>query len=86
MDMLDKQLTLEHYIVRKLDEMQTEKAERLKNVEPNWLTKQEAFSAFNKDIKAVMNKLFKEGKIRVHKTIHAPIQDYVEYVGEQEND
>ena len=40
---------LEKYIVAKLQEMQTEKAERMKNVEPNWLTRKEVFDAFDKD-------------------------------------
>lgn len=71
---------LEKYLYEKLDAMQTEKAERLKNVEPNWVTKTELFAAIEADKKAILNKWFKEGKIRVHKTIHAPIHDYVELV------
>lgn len=77
---------LEKYIVSKLDEMQTEKAELLKNVEPNWLTRKEVFDAFDKDIKAVMNKLFHERKIKVHKTKDAPIMDYVEYIKTESKD
>lgn len=73
---------LEKYLYAKLDAMQTEKAERLKNVEPNWLTKKEFFDAIEADKKAILNKWFKEGKIRVHKTIHAPIHDFVELVKE----
>ena len=76
---------LEKYIVAKLQEMQTEKAERLKNVEPNWVTKSELFEAIEKDKRAALNKLFNEKKIKVHKTIHAPIMDFVEYVGDKEN-
>ena len=71
---------LEKYLYEKLDAMQTEKAERLKNVELNWVTKTELFAAIEADKKAILNKWFKEGKIRVHKTIHAPIHDYVELV------
>ena len=74
---------LEKYIVSKLEEMQTEKAERLKNVEPNYVTKKEFFDAIEADKKAILNKWFKEGKIKVHKTIHAPIHDYVELVKEE---
>lgn len=71
---------LEKYLYAKLEAMQTEKAERLKDVEPNWVTKAEFFDAIEADEKAILNKWFKEGKIKVHKTIHAPIHDYVELV------
>lgn len=70
----------EKYLYEKLDAMQTEKAELLKNVEPNWLTKKEFFDAIEADKKAILNKWFKEGKIRVHKTIHSSIYDFVELV------
>ena len=73
---------LEKYLYTKLDAMQTEKAERLKNVEPNMITKSEFFSAVDKDIRAIMNKLFHEKRIKVHKTIHADIHDYIELVKE----
>jgi hypothetical protein len=73
---------LEKYLYAKLDALQNEKAERLKNVEPNWLTKKEFFDAIEADKKAILNKWFREGKIRVHKTIHAQIHDYVELVKE----
>lgn len=73
---------LEKYIYEKLEAMQTEKAERLKNVEPNLVTKSELFAAIEADKKAILNKWFREGKIRVHKTIHAPIHDYVELIKE----
>ena len=71
---------LEKYLYAKLDAMQDEKAERLKNVEPHMVTKKELFDAIEADKKAILNKWFKEGKIKVHKTIHAPIHDYVELV------
>ena len=71
---------LEKYIYEKLAEMQTEKAERLKNVEPHMVTKKELFDAIEADKKAILNKWFREGKIKVHKTIHAPIHDFVELV------
>lgn len=72
------------YLMQKLEDMQTEKAERLKNVEPHMVTKKELFDAIESDKKAILNKWFKEGKIKVHKTIHAPIHDYVELVKEEE--
>ena len=75
---------IEKYLYEKLDAMQEEKAERLKNVEPNWLTKKEFFDAIEADKKAILNKWFKEGKIKVHKTIHANIHDFVELVKEEE--
>lgn len=71
---------LEKYLYEKLDAMQTEKAERLKNVEPHMITKSDFFSAVDKDIRAIMNKLFHEKRIKVHKTIHADIHDYIELV------
>ena len=71
---------LEKYLYKKLDAMQNEKAELLKNVEPNWVTKAELFAAIEADKKAILNKWFKEGKIRVHKTIHSSIYDFVELV------
>jgi len=70
------------YLLQKLEDMQTEKAERLKNVEPNYVTKKELFAAIEADKKAILNKWFREGKIKVHKTIHAPIHDYVELIKE----
>lgn len=83
MDKLDKQHALEYYLEEKLSEMQTEKAERLKNVEPHMVTKRELFDAIEADKKAILNKWFKEGKIKVHKTIHASIHDFVELVKEE---
>jgi hypothetical protein len=77
---------LEKYLYEKLDAMQNEKAERLKNVEPNWVTKKEFFDAIEADKKAILNKWFREGKIKVHKTIHAPIHDFVELVKEEKNE
>jgi hypothetical protein len=74
---------LEKYLYAKLEAMQTEKAERLKDVMPNWITKKEFFDAIEADKKAILNKWFKEGKIKVHKTIHAPIHDFVELVKEE---
>lgn len=71
---------LEKYIYEKLEAMQEEKAERLKNVEPHMVTKAELFAAIEADKKAILNKWFREGKIKVHKTIHAPIHDFVELV------
>ena len=73
---------LEKYLYAKLDAMQEEKAERMKNVEPHMVTKRALFDAIEADKKAILNKWFKEGKIKVHKTIHAPIHDFVELVKE----
>ena len=77
---IPKELALEYYIEQKLAEMQTEKAERLKNVEPHMVTKKEIYDAIIVDAKAILNKMFHENKIKVHKTIHAPIHDFVELV------
>lgn len=77
---------LEKYIYEKLDAMQTEKAERLKNVEPHMVTKKEIYDAIIVDAKAILNKMFHENKVKVHKTIHAPIHDYVELVKQNENE
>lgn len=74
---------LEKYLYEKLEAMQDEKAERLKNVEPNWVTKKEFFDAIEADKKAILNKWFKEGKIKVHKTIHSNIYDFVELVKQE---
>lgn len=76
---------LEKYLYAKLDAMQTEKAERMRNVEPNWCTKKEIYDAIIVDAKSILNKMFHENKVRVHKTIHAPIHDYVEFIGDKEN-
>lgn len=74
---------LEKYINAKLQQMQEDKAERLKDVEPKWITRGEFFEAVDKDIRAVLNKLFHEKKIRVHKTIHATQNDYIEYLNKE---
>lgn len=76
---------LEKYIYAKLNALQTEKAERLKNVEPNWCTKKEIYDAIIVDTKAILNKMFHEKRIKVHKTKDAPIMDYVEYIKTEEN-
>lgn len=69
---------LEQYIYAKLDAMQTEKAKQ--PVVPNMVTKAELFAAINKDVRVVLNQMFREKKIKVHKTIHAPVNDFVELV------
>lgn len=71
---------LEQYIYDKLDSMQTEKSAQ--KIEPCWVSKAELFGAIDKEIRTLLNRWFKEKKIKVHKTIHAPIQDYVELVKE----
>ena len=68
----------EQYLIATLDELQMKKAGEPKV--PNMVTKGEFFSAIEKDKKAILNKLFHEKQIKVHKTIHAPIQDFVELV------
>lgn len=51
-------------------------------VVPPFVTKADFFSAVDKDIRKVLNKMFQEKKIKVHKTIHAATQDFVELVKE----
>lgn len=72
---------LEQYLYEKLDEMQTEKAKSTHV--PNMVTRGELFGAIDKDVKTVLNKMFQEKKIKVHKTIHAATQDFVELVKEE---
>lgn len=71
---------LEQYIYKKLDAMQTEKANS--NVEPKFVTKGELLGAVNKDIRKVLNKMYVEKKIKVHPTKDAPTNDYVELIKE----
>ena len=71
------------YLEQKLEDIQNEKAERLKNTIPNWVTKKELFDAIEQDKRTILNKWFKEGKIKVHKTIHANIHDFVELVKDE---
>jgi len=72
---------LEQYIYDKLNAMQTEKSTQ--KVEPCWVTKTELFSTIDKDVRTILNKWFVEKKIKVHKTIHSPIQDFVELVKDE---
>ena len=69
---------LKKYITEKLSAMQEEK-EKLPTL-PNMVTKQELFDAIHKDEREILNEMFREKKIKVHKTVHAPILDYVELV------
>lgn len=71
---------LEEYIVGKLGEMQNEKAEQMANVEPHFVTNGELFSSIDKDIRSVLNKLWKSGRIKMHPTVHPHNQDYVELI------
>lgn len=71
---------LEQYIYDKLNAMQTEKSTQ--KVEPCLVTKAELFSSIDKDVRTILNKWFVEKKIKVHKTVHAPAQDYVELIKE----
>lgn len=75
---------LEKYLIERLASLQ-EEAEQ-KKVVPAYTTKDELFKAINKDVRAVLNKLFQEKKIRVHKTVHAPIKDFVELVKDSDNE
>lgn len=74
---------LEQYIYDKLDSMQTEKAKSTHV--PNMVTRGELFGAIDKDVRKILNQWFREKKIKVHKTIHAPIQDFVELVKEMQS-
>lgn len=68
------------YLYSRLEQMQDEKAKT--NTEPCWVTKAELFAEIDKDARYVLNQWFKEKKIKVHKTIHSPIQDFIELVKE----
>ena len=69
------------YLYSRLEQMQEEKAKSTHV--PNMVTRGELFAAIDKDVKAVLNKMFQEKKIKVHKTIHAATQDFVELVIEE---
>lgn len=75
-----RQNLLSEYLYDLLNEMQTEKAKSTHV--PNMVTKGELFGAIDKDVRNVLNKMFQERKIKVHKTIHAATQDFVELVKE----
>lgn len=81
MEYQDFALAVMHdYLYARLEQMQETK--KKKNIEPYFVTKAELFSEIDKDARTVLNKMFQEKKIKVHKTIHAPIQDFVELVKE----
>lgn len=73
----------EKYLYERLSELQDTKAREKSTVFPNMVTKQELFDAIEKDKKAILNRWFKEGKIRVHKTVHPSIHDFVELVKDE---
>lgn len=75
-----RQNLLSEYLYDLLDEMQTEKAKSTHV--PNMVTKGELFGAIDKDVRKILNQWFREKKIKVHKTIHAATQDFVELVKE----
>lgn len=75
-----RQNLLSEYLYELLDEMQTEKAKSTHV--PNMVTKGELFGAIDKDVRKILNQWFREKKIKVHKTIHAATQDFVELVKE----
>ena len=79
----DRLNILRAYVASKLEAMQEEKAKS--TTMPNMVTKAELFAAIEKDKIDVLNQLFKAKKLRVHKTIHAPQNDYVEYLNRDEN-
>lgn len=76
-----RQNLLSEYLYDLLDEMQTEKAKSTHV--PNMVTRGELFGAIEKDVKEILNQWFREKKIKVHKTIHAATQDFVELVKEK---
>lgn len=69
---------LSEYLYSLLDSMQSEK-ERGCTV-PKMVTRGELFSAVDRDVREVLNGWFREGRIRVHKTVHSKSQDYVELI------
>ena len=73
---------LDEYITLKLTQMQ--EAKSASTTEPNWVTKAELFNAIDKDVRKVLNKMFKAKQIKIHKTIHASINDFVEIVTDQQ--
>jgi len=75
-----RQNILSEYLYKLLDEMQTEKVKSTHV--PNMVTRGELFGAIDKDVKEILNRWFREKKIKVHKTIHAATQDFVELVKE----
>ena len=77
---------LEKYIEQKLAELQAEKAERMKNISPNWMTRFELRSAIEADIRAILNRMYHQGKVRVYQTQHDKSHDYIEYLGGQDNE
>ena len=68
------------YLYSRLKQMQDEKAKSTHV--PNMVTSGELFAAIDKDARKILNQWFREKKIKVHKTIHAATQDYVELVKE----
>ncbi len=76
-----RQNLLSEYLYDLLNEMQAEKAKSTHV--PNMVTKDELFGTIDKEVKEILNQWFREKKIKVHKTIHAPIQDFVELVKDE---
>ena len=68
------------YLTTRLKELQDEKKKEPKV--PNMVTKGELFDTIMQDAKNVLNTLWSEKKVKVHKTIHSPIHDFVELVEE----
>lgn len=67
------------YLYSRLELMQ-DKKKATENKVPNMVTKGELFAQIEKDAKDVLNQMFRDKIIKVHKTIHAPNQDFVELI------
>lgn len=82
--MLPTQDLLKAYLAQKMEELQEEKSKQ--NTVPNMITRSELFSAIDSDIRKHLNAWFREKRVKVHKTIHAANQDYIEYIKEENNE
>lgn len=76
--------SLKRYIVGKLNDMQNEK--KKDNQYPSFVTKNEFMQAVDADVRLILNNMFIKKEIKVHKTIHAPIHDYIEFVTKEDNE
>lgn len=66
------------YLYARLGQMQEEKAKSTHV--PNMVTRHEFMTAINEDIRKVLNRMFVEREIKVHKTIHSKNEDFVELI------
>lgn len=76
--------SLKMYIVGKLNDMQNEK--KKDNHVPYFVTKNEFMQAVDADVRSILNNMFIKKEIKIHKTIHAPIHDYIEFVTNEDNE